>query len=755
MSAWRFAAAVAVLAAGCGGDAASGTGGAEGDAGVDAAAEAGAGDAGSSDAGDAGEGADAGRVGDVGGPGDATGAPDAPDGQGGADGDAGPGDAAMTDGGAADAAGTADAVDATDATDAGAAEDVADAGDAGPEPPVCSAPPEVPPTPVSAYFDVPAPQVGVDAWERPLYEALRTAALADPDLHFVATWDHDSQRYRVDAAAGFVEFERTPAGIVFTAGDPVAVFPSTSAAVYGTYAEELASFGNPSGYTGEELGYPPGDDRVGFLSPALESFPLAYERIAALFDAPDAPDVIVGHRSWSAGPGGSHGALSAMQSRATLVLSGKGAKQGVVIDHAAALPDVAPTILAALGAKTAPGRGPDGDYADGLYMARQDGRVLWEALADDPCDRPRHAILLLFDGLAPGELLHQALDPDAEADVPTFRALVQGGVAWRYGATTNYPSVSAPGHMTSGSGVWSGHHGIVSNAFYRRGTKKDINPFSLLDDVQATIADPMKAVALYEEAIMGGFQTLAQAAHARFGAFDPLTGEGAFVAVINELPIGGADWTTVHLLLGAEPGPLALSLQEYELADNLAVTQIEDLLADEGLPAPLILEASLVMTDGAGEQAGPHGDVLREVLEATDGRVAAILKAYEDRGVLDDTLVVLVSDHGMELQDPQRTTSVGKAVQAAAVKARLHSPGMVWFPVLEVAQAWEGGALEVTVRDHDDGAPLAGVTVGCDDCAPATTGEDGKAALQPGPAATTVTASHPSFNPQQVPLTAP
>lgn len=695
------------------------------------------------------------------GPGDGDGAADTPD----VAGDSGsppdtsqPGDA--TDASPGDAALDAVADSTADTADTAADDASADVTDAGPDtgdaatlPPVCSAPPAVAPVASTVFYDVPTPQVGVDPLERPLYEAVREAALADPDLHFVATWDHDAQVYRVDAAGGFVAFERTPAGIAVVEGDPASVFPSTAAEVLGDYASTLAAFENPSGYTGADLGYVPGDPRVGFLPPELESFPAAFERIAALFDSPDAPDVVVGHRSWSAGPGGSHGALSAVQSRATLVISGRGAKKGVVLEAAATLPDVAPTILAALGAGTTSGRGPDGVYDDGLFMERQDGRVLWEALADDPCDRPRHAILLLFDGLSQTELLHQALAGDAA--IPTLKALVDDGVAWRYGATVNYPSVSAPGHMTAGSGVWSGHHGIISNAFYRRSAKKDINPFALLDDVQATLADPLKAVALYEEALMDGFQTLAQAAHARFGDFDPATGEGAFVAVINELPIGGADWTTVHLLLGAGPGPLALSLQEYEMADNLAVTQVANLLGDTTLPAPLILQMSLVKTDGAGETDGPHGDGLRQTLEETDGRVAAILKAYADRGVLEDTLVVLVSDHGMELQDPLRTTSVGKAVSSAGVKARIHSPGLVWFPVLELHQAATDGGLVVTVRDHDNGAPVSGATVSCDDCAPAVTDAGGVATLSPGPGATVVTATHPSFNPQQAPLAGP
>ena len=733
---------IAALVVGCAGDTSGGgvvtdggvgsdAGSPDGLTGVDAAlGDGGAGDAGTSEvvAGDAGASDAAG--GDGTGGGSDGGAPDVVDASPTADAtaDVGAGDG---DGSAGDGGGSAG--------DGGGSADV--------QAPVCSAPPAEPPKPVGVFPDGPKGGAGIDAPERAAYEALRATVLADDNLHYIATWDEDAGAYRVDSAGGHVLFARSPQGIAVVGGDVSAVFPSTSPEIFGTVGALTDAFENPSGYTGADVGYAPGDPRVGFLPPSMQSYPLALERIAALFDAPDAPDLVVGHQPWSSGGGGSHGALSALQSRAALVIAGRGARKGVVIEGAATLPDVAPTILAALGAPTTGGVGPDGVYDDGLYLARQDGRVLWEALAEDPCERPKHVILLLFDGLLQTELLRQALEDAPDVDLPTFRALAQQGVVWRYGATTNFPSVSAPGHMTSGCGLWSGHHGILSNSYYRRSSQTVINPFSLLDDIQATIADPMKAVAIYESAIAPGFETLGQAAHRGLGAFDPVTGQGAFVAVINELSIGGADWTTIHLLMGAPPGPLALSLQDYELADNLAVTQVQDLLANAALPAPLILEASLVKTDGAGEVAGPHSDLMRQVLVETDARVGAMLAAYEARGVLDDTMIVLVSDHGMELQDPLRTTGVQKSLILADVKARVHSPGLVWLRTLEVEVALPS----VTVRDHDNGAPLAGVTVGCDTCAETVeTGADGVATLAPDVAPAMVTATHPLFNAQTV-----
>ena len=72
---------------------------------------------------------------------------------------------------------------------------------------------------------------------------------------------------------------------------------------------------------------------------------------------------------------------------------------------------------------------------------------------------------------------------------------------------------------------------------------------------------------------------------------------------------------------------------------------------------PDLMALSLYLTDGAGQNEGPHGDLARAAIAETDARVGRVLDLYEDAGVLDQTIIVLTADHGMALMDNGRTAS--------------------------------------------------------------------------------------------------
>jgi phosphonoacetate hydrolase len=610
---------------------------------------------------------------------------------------------------------------------------------------------------------------GVDRWERAAYETLAEHLIADPGVHFVATHLPEEDHYRLDAQMDGVAqtwtFERlrgASGGVSYPVieGDLSVLFPDLSSTLHGDFEDLLASFENPNGVQRREVDYVKDDPRVGFLPWAKQSFPLPLERLTALFDAPDAPDAILSLKPWSSGSaGGTHGAMSLLQSRATLILSGAGVRSGVVMDEEAILPDVSPTVLAALGSATTGGVGRYGLYDDGLYLKKQDGRVLWEALQTDACGRPKHAIVILFDGLQAGTINHLVLAENPPVLLPTFRALAAQGVVYRHGAVVGFPTVSAPGHTTAGTGVWSGRHGVVANAFFRRSTQETLNPFSLIADPVALIENPDALVDFYNKAMAPGIETMAMAAHRGLGPYDADAGTGAFVAVINEIAIGGADYTTVDYIKGLNGGqkPSTAGVDKYSLADTLAVVQIVDLLADETRPVPTLLQLSLLATDAAGEAAGPHSDLVREVLVTLDERVATILDAYEKRGALADTLVLLTADHGMELQDPSRTNEVGSALAEAGI--RLHQPmgGVFYCRTLELSAVEVVEGVQIRVVNHDNQAPVVGALVTCDGCNedPLLTDEEGRVVFTSADPtfSMTVTAAHDDYNPQSATVT--
>ena len=658
-----------------------------------------------------------------------------------------PGAAAVTDPGPADVS---------------AAEEAGES-DAGGPLPRCSAPPEVPPSPVGPLAPPMSPHRGIDDFEREGYEQLREVVLADSGVFFIATYDAEAEAFVVESGPEterkrlvFKRIVEQAGGVSYETveGEVSAIFPSTDPRRYSSQQEVQDAFENPNGVDISDQGYTPDDPRVGFLPHEGQAYPFPLLRIASFFDAPDSPDAVVTLKPWATWSPGTHGGMSMLQSQSALFLSGAGAREGLVLDEVALLPDVVPTALAALGAGTTGGMGPDGRYEDGLYLLRQDGRVLWEALAEDPCDRARHVVIVLFDGAQAFELNHQLLDADPEVDLPVMRALARNGAVYRHGAVTNFPSLSAPGHMTAGTGLWSGHHGFVANAFFGREDQENVKPFSLVSDVRDTMANPEKAIAIYERGVAPGVETLAQAAHRALGEFDPETKEGAFVAVFNEIAIGGADFTTIDFLNVSEAMPDGSnSLSKYRIADDIGIAQVEALLGNEENPVPTVLQLSFLSTDAAGEMAGPSSDLLRGVLVQIDSRVGRILAAYERRSALDDTLFFIVADHGMELQDPSREAGPLSSVNKAGVKVKQPFPGVFYLRTLEMeASAGPGeGALTVYVRNHDNDTALYGVEVSCaEGCTEdsAHTGETGAAVFQldGAPAEVSLSAKHPSFN---------
>ncbi len=66
-----------------------------------------------------------------------------------------------------------------------------------------------------------------------------------------------------------------------------------------------------------------------FFEPEHVSYPFAHERIAALFDSPNAPDLVVTPRTYTFGiQPGQHGSLDVVQSRAPLAFVGPGVRPG-------------------------------------------------------------------------------------------------------------------------------------------------------------------------------------------------------------------------------------------------------------------------------------------------------------------------------------------------------------------------------------------------------------------------------------------
>ncbi|HKA82796.1 MAG TPA: hypothetical protein VKD21_02985 [Acidimicrobiales bacterium] len=199
-------------------------------------------------------------------------------------------------------------------------------------------------------------------------------ALLDPALEPIVDMvlTRDGSGYEARAPDGAVRFRREPDGARWR------------------YAEVGVEGRSPLGDTATDR-FPTlaAERATPWPTRTQQSYPHAHEQIAQLFDHPAAPDLVCLHtaaHNWEdhGGERGEHGSLGIVQVRAPFVLAGAGVAPLGFVPRACRLVDVAPTILALLGARAE-------DGASGAVLARQDGRVLHD-LIDEGSAPPDHVV---------------------------------------------------------------------------------------------------------------------------------------------------------------------------------------------------------------------------------------------------------------------------------------------------------------------------------------------------------------------------
>ena len=477
------------------------------------------------------------------------------------------------------------------------------------------------------------------------------------------------------------------------------------------YEEFLEAGINPNSVSYSHRGYDSGDPRLSFVPPEKMHYPYAMERIAHNFDDPRTGDLMILPASWATGGFSTHGNLGSLQSRAPLMMAGPGLRsaddvdddvptgysidevgdgegEALFVDDAVRHVDVAPTIAAALGVDPTTGVGPDLRLSDEVLLGWQDGRVLEEVFTDEALDAiaagepvAERAVIIINDGLTNTEILHQALSDNPDFDVDAYRQWLDGGIAYRHGAISNFPSNTYPGHNTIGSGAWAGHHGVVDNRFWEREQAVGGAPIGALFETEYLFGSAHANLPV---------ETLFEAVTRTWGDLD----DGIMTASVNEPTSRGAAFASLEYrepegfempdeadstTIGDEVYDLpAADAEDYGgIMDNSSVQAFSELFQDherrgeEGLPIPKFTYVNFASTDTAGHAHGPHGDFERyEVVSRTNERMRGVIEVLEYLEIDDETLVVLTADHGMELQDREVSSSYTGAFRDADVSFR-------------------------------------------------------------------------------------
>jgi hypothetical protein len=622
----------------------------------------------------------------------------------------------------------------------------------------------------TGFVEMPLRDQGIQPIEEGVYERAVETLLADSSVDFVAARIGDD--YEVRAARGSVVFQRlqTHAGYQYEIVEVQRVNPlrHQDPMWIPTYEDELAAGGNPNNIRLPQAGYPRGDPRLSFIEPKDDSYPFAFERIAAYFDNPNAADLLINWKSYAHGDVdlGEHGSLNIVQSRSPLLMWGQGIRPSLLEDTYKQV-DLAPTVAALLGLPKTFGVDHRGVYSHDVYLGWQDGEVIDEALNGR---HPKYVFLFTFDGFSHTELYRQI--EENRRQLPALKRMMTEGAWAQYGVISNYPSVTMVSHNTIGTGVYGGHHGLVDNFFYVRETDQTHAPVNELFFTEKYVQP------------IGPAETLHQAVHRQFGAWNPWSGEGAITASLFDPCTLGADKANLEfrdrthqsrfppLFLDYYPPEIAYPNPYYGNVDTYggqftewsAMVELYYLLFNGVTPPPRFTIINFTTTDAAGHFQGPHGNVMMNIVPHVDRHLQVLFDWLEELGILRETAIIITSDHGMQLGDPSRSGWPPDALDAAGIKYAPDTWLGVYFKILlaefstETVIPGEDQLVTLRVFDEDNHGAVAGAEVTATDGASellAVTDETGYAEFGITPIGpVTVTVTHESFNRRQYVLEA-
>ena len=408
------------------------------------------------------------------------------------------------------------------------------------------------------------------------------------------------------------------------------------------------------------------------------AYPYAASRILSLFADPTrSPDVAVMHTPRhffpdEGGHVGEHGSLDVIQSRAPLLLSGRGVAARGIVDAHARLVDVCPTLAWLCGVPEAGLCDAGGDPLD--------GSVLTAYLDGQRPARPK-VIGILWDGAHCGDLLHLA----ETGELPGIARLIEHGVALSGGAVAQFPSVTLTNHTSILTGLGPGRHGVLGNVFFDRESGERVVPNNASTWHRSA------------EWLRPAVRTVFEMVNGVVPGAGP-----ARTACVDEAVDRGADYSTMAMIRdsGSSSGAAGLddqlpdahaSVHVREMAhledsyfswcsqvDDLGLDQMRQLWANLE-SAPTLTWWANIVSDAGHHAGGPRSDIARDSLRDSDSRLVSFLDHLDGLGITDQVTFMLTADHGFEGSDPDVTGSWRPALEALGIPFRDEGPGFVYL----------------------------------------------------------------------------
>ncbi|MCJ7618080.1 MAG: alkaline phosphatase family protein [Desulfobacterales bacterium] len=268
-------------------------------------------------------------------------------------------------------------------------------------------------------------------------------------------------------------------------------------------------------------------------------------------------------------------------------------------------------------------------------------------------DTRARAIVLVVDALR-AESIYNSID---EERLPNLSRLIRERGAIRFeNCLSALPSVTLPNHTTIFTGVYPGRHGVPGNEwfdrtldasepFYRR--TREYVKYGHEDDPGLGRAWSFGGIPVHDMDLSPEVRTIYEA----FEEAETRRGRGALTAVVFDPVRRGADKVInpdiFDALISLDFLPF---VDSFASIDASAMEKAVELIESDDPPE--LMGIWLSGLDGWSHANGPGPVGGKEDRQAIyiekniDPLIGDLIEALEDRGLLDETLIFLISDHG-------------------------------------------------------------------------------------------------------------
>lgn len=236
----------------------------------------------------------------------------------------------------------------------------------------------------------------------------------------------------------------------------------------------------------------------------------------------------------------------------------------------------------------------------------------------------KHVVLITIDGFRPDFYLED------NWHTPNLKRLMQQGF-YAKGVNSVLPSMTYPSHTTIVTGVQPAKHGIYYNGMYERDTIKGKIYWN-----DSSIHVP----------------TLWQAVHDKGGKVASLFWPVSADAPADYLIPDNGSMGEANRIAYSKPEGFIATLQKEVFNDTAKiqygvdhnVAQIAAYVIQKDAPA--LMTIHMFSVDHYEHEQGRHGNLVEKAITDADSSVGIILNAIQQKGIAENTLLIVTGDHG-------------------------------------------------------------------------------------------------------------